>query len=132
MSHIGVDLFPLDDPGFRKTMGIGATSGTATRSQFRSIRVRLQRIRREVCVWIFALVIALLVAFPPWVGFLGRTAEYPSREAVLWHSPLWHRPEGPGRAWTVHVDYGRLLMEIVGAESLVIALYLSWVGRPGA
>lgn len=77
----------------------------------------------------FALVLALLMAFPSWAGFVGRIKDYPAREIGLWHAPLWQRPEAPGRAWTVRVDYGRLLIEAIAAESLVVALYLTWGRR---
>jgi hypothetical protein len=74
----------------------------------------------------FALVIATLALFPPWIGSTGRFHDYPEREKPLWHAPYWHRPDQPGAFWSVRIDYCRLFMEAVAAESLAAALYLTW------
>jgi hypothetical protein len=113
---------------------------------FSSVHSWCQDNRRSLSVWLFALVIATLAMFPPWLTRIEGYSEHdrygsgddsysnysekPPIETALWHAPLWQRPNKRGYLWAVRVDYSRLFLEASVAESLVAALYLTW-GRKG-
>ena len=139
MSHNDVDLFFRVDlvslalsphrkfrAPARRTMKTYVEARSAGTFLVESTHEWFHTNRRGLSVWMFALVIATLALFPPWIGSTGRFHDYPEREKPLWHAPYWHRPDQPGAFWSVRIDYGRLFIEAIAAESLAAALYLTW------
>ena len=92
-----------------------------------SVKLWIRANRGRICVWLFALMAVFVLLQPPWVARIGRMGEdYPPRQRALYHSPLWIIPAAPSRYWDVSIDYGRLSLEFIAAESIVTALYLTW------
>jgi hypothetical protein len=66
-----------------------------------------------------------LALFPPWIAVRGRKGEeYPARQVLLWHAPLWKPPQFNN--WDVRPDYKRVLLEILAGEALVAAIYATY------
>jgi hypothetical protein len=82
-------------------------------------------VKRSICIWLGFAVIFVLTMFPPWIG----TRYYEGgarREWRLWHARQDIDPVKENGAFSVDVDYRRMLTEIGVGESFVLALYLTW------
>lgn len=84
--------------------------------------------RRSVCIWLGVVVFAGLVLFPPWesVSTEGGISLSRGEAIMIGNRPLFKAPFPPAFAWRDQVDYIRLLMELAGSESFILALYLTW------
>jgi hypothetical protein len=81
-----------------------------------------------------ALVFLVLAAWPPWVARLSAVSDHPGRQIVLYHAPIWNRPavfndSRIGSLWRVEIDTLRMVLEMMSAEVLVAALFLTWGKR---
>ena len=89
--------------------------------------------RRDVCIWLAALVLFSYLAFPPWEAVKAFNEESGIRRfewdtVKLGRSIVTVRPPDPDEYtnWIVSIDYARMAMELLACESLVVALYLTW------
>jgi|GEM_PF-5926038 len=86
-------------------------------------------------MWVLALIVVLMVLFPPW---RGRTHESAPPTVILRYAPIWSYHWDIDQysrnitAWRTGIDLGRFSVQLVGLAALGTALMITFGRRRGA